>query len=86
MVGVPDSLMLVLVLVRGLVVVQVTSGSSEIMAGKYNEYEDKGGTAVLPCSPALLIISVLRSSAWLLQCGGACESGCGSAAQTSRHN
>ena len=71
---------------------QVTSGSSEIMAGKYNEYEDKGGTAVLPCSPALqsrpalLIISVLRSSAWLLQCGGACESGCGSAAQTSSHN
>ena len=45
--------MLVLVLVRGLVVVQVTSGSSEIMAGKYNEYEDKGGTAVLPCSPPL---------------------------------
>ena len=53
MVGVPDSLMLVLVLVRGLVVVQVTSGSSEIMAGNSNEYEDKGGTAVLPCSPAL---------------------------------
>ena len=84
--------MLVLVLVRGLVVVQVTSGSSEIMAGNSNEYEDKGGIAVLPCSPALqsptalLIISVLRSSAWLLQCGGACESGCGSAAQTSRHN
>ena len=49
MVGVPDSLMLVLVLVRGLVVVQVTSGSSEIMAGNSNEYEDKGGTAVLPC-------------------------------------